>query len=298
VRFFALFWQLLSVLALFALTFRETGKAWAAALAGCLYACLSVSALHARPGRQHRAFRQPALILAVSALSYGSETGHAAAAGIFIGIAGLAKQSALPAASFLPLALQGDWRSRLRRLEPAAWAPCFPGRFACLASPVAGAAPDFWGCVVGYNLAYAGQGLKNQAGNLAAAGFTLGKEDWPLWLALGLAAYGTLKGLMAGRSAALAGPGWGPFFLARHSAAGTTRITSAPGGARLPARRALGVDAGKALDPDRASRGLRPGFCREECPALGGRRRGCPQPKALWPAQFRPGSPGRPRPCA
>lgn len=198
VRGFALFWQLLSGSALFALALRITQKPAAAALALALFACLSVSAYTQGLSANTELFATLPLIAAVAALQYGVERPHWVSAGIFIGLAGLAKQSALPAALLLPLLLKGDLSLRPRRLLWCLQGAALPWLLCLALFGLYGAAGDFWRCVFTYNLAYAGQGLGQQLKNLGHALSTLAREDWALWLALAFAAVSSWRGKSRG----------------------------------------------------------------------------------------------------
>jgi hypothetical protein len=199
-RFFALFWQMVSSAAVFALVLRVSGKPFAALLAGALYACLSASAMTQGLSANTELFVTLPLCAAVTILTYGRSTAHLVLAGFLMGIASLAKQSALPAACLIPLAIEGSALQRLRAALACAGAAALAWLLCSLAFGAMGAAGDFWNCVVFYNIGYASQGLQAQLGNLGAACLSLAREDWALWICLGLALAKFWRGLSGPRA--------------------------------------------------------------------------------------------------
>lgn len=194
VRLFALLWQLFSAAALFALLWRRAASARLALLAAALYAMLSASAYTQGLGANTELFVTLPLTAAVAILTYGRGREHWIAAGLMLGLAGLFKQSALPAALLLPLLAAGAWRERLERLAWCLAGAVAPWTLTLILFSLAGAAGPFWNCVFSYNLAYAGQGLKAQLGGLASALAGLSREDWALWAALAAAGFAAFKG--------------------------------------------------------------------------------------------------------
>jgi 4-amino-4-deoxy-L-arabinose transferase-like glycosyltransferase len=187
-RRFALLWQLLCDAALFLLLWRHRESAFVATCAALLYACLSVSARCQGLAANTESWMSLPLILAFFFLLPEAESRHWLLAGLALGLAALAKQSALPALLLLPFLLEEEWVSRARALLWAMLgALVFPG-LAWLYFALQGGAAAFWNCVVGYNFSYAGQGSAPW-NNLFVAFWNLGREDWPLWVALGLGAW-------------------------------------------------------------------------------------------------------------
>ena len=207
-RVFALLWQALSCAALFALAWRLSRSGRTAFLAAALYAALSASGAVQGLSANTESFVSLPMLGTLGVLSYGRGRRHWLLAGIFIGLAGLAKQSALPAALLVPLTLgmreDGPWKGRLRALSACLAGAAAPWALCLFAFAFAGAAGAFWRCVIAYNLEYAGQGLPAQASALGSGLKHLGREEWALWIALGFAARAAWQGGLPGSGAAWA----------------------------------------------------------------------------------------------
>jgi hypothetical protein len=193
-RVFVLGWSLATCAALFVLLWRITRRANAALIATALYACLSVSIHTQGLAANTELFVTLPMIGAVAVLLQGRDKKNWILAGICVGIAGLAKQSALPAAVLLPLLLAEGWPQRLRASMASVLGAGLPWLLCLIAFGLAGSAGDFWRCVVSYNFEYADQGGRLLFGNLLSACLSLAREDLSLWLAAAFAAFAAWKG--------------------------------------------------------------------------------------------------------
>ena len=190
IRVTALIWQSLSVGALFVLGWRLKFDAKMALMAALLYAVLSSGVRTQGPSANAELFVSlpmvTALILSVDKrwLWFG----------ILVGMASLAKQSALPAALVIPLALEsGPWRERGKALARALGGAALPWFFCLLLFALGSAAGDFFNCVFSYNLSYASQGWAESFGRLYGVGRWILGEQGLLWLALPYAAWRAWK---------------------------------------------------------------------------------------------------------
>jgi 4-amino-4-deoxy-L-arabinose transferase-like glycosyltransferase len=183
-RITALLWQLASITALYLLTLKLSSKASAAMVAAILYAALSAGVRVQGPGANAELWVTLPITLAMLVAPIFEEgAGSWLAFGALVGLASLAKQSALPAALLLPLLAQsGSWRQRLKAVA-LSMAACAGLWLLCLIFfNSLGAAGDFWHCVVTYNLSYADQGQVSAWRRLFGALLWIAGEQGLLWL--------------------------------------------------------------------------------------------------------------------
>lgn len=196
-RRLALVWQLLCDAALFALLWRQSESHFGAACGALLYAFLSVSARCQGLAANSESWMSLPLILSFFFLLPEAGSRHWLLAGFGLGLAALAKQSVLPAVLLLPFLLEENWSARLHAfLWALLGALAFPF-LALIYFALQGGGSAFWNCVVAYNFSYAGQGTAPW-NNLFVAVWNLGREDWPLWIALGLGAWMIWKEALEG----------------------------------------------------------------------------------------------------
>lgn len=183
-RIVALLWQLATLFALLAFM-RRFESPGAALVATTLYALASCGARVQGLGANAESFIALPLLLGLLAVMHEPEGGEAAWGwllfGLCGGLAGLAKQSALPAVVALTGAV-----AYVRRPTLKAWGLVilgFAGIWALVLGlfSLAGSARALVHCVFLYNIGYAGQGLGGFFSRLAGCLIRLAPEQLALW---------------------------------------------------------------------------------------------------------------------
>lgn len=187
-RVTVMLWQCAGASALFLLALRLTADRSLAFMAALLYGVLSAGARTQGLSANAELF----VTLPMIAVFWMGRRWYWA--GIFMGVAGLAKQSALPAVLILPLLLEpGPFKARvfamLRCLAGASlpWLLCFT------LFSFAGAGAAFLNCLFSYNFAYVSQGWKASFEHLYGASRWILMEQGLLWLCLPYALWRLLK---------------------------------------------------------------------------------------------------------
>jgi hypothetical protein len=187
-RVTALLWQALSVSALFFLALRLSSSGGLAFMAALLYGILSSGA------RTQGLSANTELFVALPMLGALWAGRRWFLAGVLIGLAGLAKQSALPAALVLPLLLEpGSFKARGLALLRCLAGACLPWLLCLLLFSMVGAGAAFLNCVFIYNFAYVSQGWKASLEHLYGALRWISREQGLLWLGVPYALWRALK---------------------------------------------------------------------------------------------------------
>jgi 4-amino-4-deoxy-L-arabinose transferase-like glycosyltransferase len=190
IRVMALLWQLAGVAALYFLMALSAGR-MEALLATVLFVVASCGARVQGFSANTENFVTLPLVLGMLALVRRSKAPSWFLFGLGAGLAGLAKQSALPALFVFPLLLSRGPREACRALGLSLSGAALPWAATGGYFILQGAGKDLFFCLFQYGFIYAVQGWVNFMGNALAALRALAMEQAGLWAA-------ALAGLMLG----------------------------------------------------------------------------------------------------